>query len=330
MFGWIQKQYDQSLRLSLNAPDAAAVVASGTYDAGNIPVNGALVTTDKVTVPTPQTLDFISAGDDTGVLFFVEGAVDGSPVSEYLAGANAATATTVELYEEVLRITPTVANVAATVSVGISGNATAVCAVQAGTAGTLLLLNGTDVSGVYLNTAKPSYIRLTCAADETANTFTVTGYDISGKKYVYPLAGVNATSALFEIPFSIIYSVTCSVTCSGNVSLGTSNQTATPWCPVDDARDDSLIGINTFVEVGATYTYHVEWTFQDIKGSSQTSSVIPIAIVPDLNIPVGSTVTKTSQVAPSLKGCRAVIDSYTDGALFFFLNQSNKRSTVGG
>lgn len=330
MFGWTQKGYDQNIKLSLNAPVIGAVVTAATYGAGNIPINGSAVTKDKVTLPSAQTVNFISAGNDENVLWYIAGFNDGIAVSEYLQGANVGTATTVNQYEDITETMPTGANTASTVTVGITGNATAVCASQSGTVGTPLLLNGTDVAGVYLNPSKPSYIQLTCAANETGNTITLYGNDISGKKYIYPLPGVNAGTQIFEIPFSTVYAATCSVTCSGNISLDTTNQTATPWCPIDDARDDSDVGIYTFVEPGSTLSYHVEWTWENIQSLSGNSNVVPFAVANDVNIPSGTTTSATTSTKPCLKGVRAVIDEYTEGALFLFLNQSAKRSQVGG
>ena len=104
------------------APSATNIrTASSISGAGNVTLNGSLVSSGTATLDQPRRVLFTSAGNDSGITFTVTGTDwNNSPVSETLTGANATTAYTVYDYKTVTSIVSSGAS-AGNVSIGTNG-----------------------------------------------------------------------------------------------------------------------------------------------------------------------------------------------------------------
>lgn len=107
-----------------------------------------------------------------------------------------------------------------------SHSATSVATAQSVLAGANFTIDGTYASGGVASLDKPRPISLTCAGDESANAFTVTGIAANGSPLTEKISGNTAAS--FK-PYSVnrfykVYSVVPTNNTAANVSVGTGYQ----------------------------------------------------------------------------------------------------------
>lgn len=192
--------------------------------------------------------------------------------------------------------------------------------VSAGTYGAgALPLDGVLASGGNYTAAIPSFLTITCADDESANSFSFHGLDASGNiNYQFTVAGVDTGTVLVEVPFYQLLSgsIIMAEDATGNVSIGVSSQTATNWIPMDVNRTNFNVGISVFVEAGATLTYTIEYTDQTIL-----LGVPPTLITEDLTL-VDQTASGTTPEPISTSYVRMRYSAWTDGSATLTVKQS--------
>lgn len=108
---------------TLATADADGIaVAQAVAGAGNLTLNGALVSGGIANLVAPRRVIITSAGNDSGITFTVYGlnAPGGNPISETVAGANVGVATTTKDFYTVTRIAASGA-AAGNVEAGTSG-----------------------------------------------------------------------------------------------------------------------------------------------------------------------------------------------------------------
>jgi hypothetical protein len=121
-----------------------------------------------------------------------------------------------------------------TVTVGplAAASADAICLSQTPVAGPFTL-NGALVSGGVAYLDVPRRVLFTCAADESANSFTVTGTDWSGNPISEVVPG-PAVSASTVLDYSTVTSITISGNAAGAIEAGTSSVAASRWVRLDE------------------------------------------------------------------------------------------------
>jgi hypothetical protein len=108
------KNRNQEIVSAAAAAPTGIALSQTLGGAGPVTLNGALVTGGVATLPAAQPITITSAGNDSGITFKITGTdYGGSPVSETLAGANAAAATSVQQYSMVTSIVASAATAAA-------------------------------------------------------------------------------------------------------------------------------------------------------------------------------------------------------------------------
>lgn len=301
-------------------PVTAAVVnqvcASQTPNAGQIVLNGAGATfsinniaasqdpagagnltlaSSPVTLPQARFVYITSAANDTAFTFTVTGLdVNGSPLTEVVTGGNAKAVVTTQRFI-------VVSNVA------VSGNAGSV---QVGS------FVGATFTG---NTARQ--VTIVAAANESANTFVVTGTDTNGAAFSETVAGPNATTATTNSYFQTVTSVTISGNAVGALTVGMTNTAASPRIRFDDFAP-SNISIQCNVTGSATYT--VQSTLDD---PSDPFNPVPIGSMvwvssSDTNV-VAATATRQSNFLFAPKFCRVVLTTTSTGFVAMTALQSS-------
>lgn len=105
----------------LAAADADAIATSQTLGAaGDLTLDGVLVSGGVATLDTLRRVLITSAGNDSGITFTVFGTIDGTPFQETVTGANIGTVATTLDFETVTRISASGAT-AADVEAGTNG-----------------------------------------------------------------------------------------------------------------------------------------------------------------------------------------------------------------
>lgn len=301
-------------------PVTAAVVnqvcASQTPNAGQIVLNGAgatfsinniaasqdpagagnlTLTSSPVTLPQARFVYITSAANDTAFTFTITGTdINGEPLTEVLTGGNTKAVVTTQRFT-------VVSNVA------VSGNAGSV---QVG-----------SFSNATFTGSTARQVTIVAAANESANTFVVTGTDTNGAVLSETVAGPNATTATTNSYFASVTSVTISGNAVGALTVGMTNTAASPRIRFDDFAP-SNISIQCNVTGSATYT--VQSTLDDPNDPFNpvaTGSMVWVN-TSDTNV-VGAVATRQSNFLFAPKFCRVVLTTTSTGSVAMTVLQSS-------
>lgn len=160
-----------------------------------------------------------------------------------------------------------------TVTVGplAAASVNAICTSQTPSAGPLTLNGSTVVNGVAV-LDKPRRVLFTFAADESANTFTLTGTNWSGSPISEVVAG-TATTAVSLLDYATVTSITISGNAAGAIQVGTNGVAGSRWVRIDEwALPQTAIQANA----SGTVNYTVQQTLDD--PNSPISPVAPAAV----------------------------------------------------
>jgi hypothetical protein len=147
----------------------------------------------------------------------------------------------------------------------------AVCLSQTPTLGPLTLDGGDVVGGVAV-LDQPRRILFTFAADESANTFTLTGTDWGGNPISEVVAG-TATTAVSLLDYATVTSITISGNAAGAIEVGTNGVAGSRWVRLDEwALPQTAIQCNA----SGTVNYTVQQTLDD--PNSPFAPVAPAAV----------------------------------------------------
>jgi hypothetical protein len=110
----------------------------------------------------------------------------------------------------------------------------------------------------------PRRVLITCVANETSRTFTVTGTDRYGRVQSEAVTGVNATTTFTQRDFASVTSVTSNGATAGNVSIGTNEVASSAPLLLDQFAAPSQIALSGIVVSGAVQ-YRFEYTVEDFS-----------------------------------------------------------------
>lgn len=114
----------------------------------------------------------------------------------------------------------------------------------------------------------PMQVGITCAGNETARTFTITGRLLKGGDLVTEtIAGVNATVATSVGHYYTITGVSVDDATAGAITVGTNGVGSTGWIPLNHRSDSFDLGFAVTVGSG-TVNWTVQWTYGDVQVAS--------------------------------------------------------------
>lgn len=206
-------------------------------------------------------------------------------------------------------IVPLTLNAAGFAASQSPGSAKAVT-LSAGTGVTKVIANGvtTYVADV------PRAVTITSGADESANTFTIKGFDNYGIAMTQSLAGAAVGTVTTTKAFKSVVSVTSSANMSGTITVGTSDTFGLPVAVVDvdyiiAAKWNATLAANagTFVAAVATTasatTGDVRGTYLPAGAASNGTRRLVISVaLSDLNIGGVNQSSATQQTAVGVLG----------------------------
>lgn len=137
-----------------------------------------------------------------------------------------------------------------------------------GAAGNLTLNGALVTSGVAIFDVARR-VRITTASDESAKTLTIYGTDRRGDSISETMTGPNATTGDSLLDYKTVTQVAVSAAFTGNVRVGTGPVASTPWYPCNHAAPSGLnIGFGVSLSSGASMTYSIEHTFEDVQNNA--------------------------------------------------------------
>jgi hypothetical protein len=188
------------------------------------------------------------------------------------------------------------------------------------TAGALTLDGTLVVDGVAIMDS-PRRVLITAVADESPNTFTITGTNWSGAAISETLAGPNATTAQSVLDYKTVTGVSISGNAVGDFEIGTSAVGGSPWVRFDDFAPSN---ISVQCTVSGTVDYTLETTLDD--PNSPFAPVDPLDITwvasSDANV-VDATTTQQSNFLFAPTFARILLNSGTGTVTATFLQSSN-------
>ena len=179
-----------------------------------------------------------------------------------------------------------------TVTVGplAAASANAICLSQTPAGAGALTLNGALVTGgvAILDTARR--VLITCAANETGDTFTITGTGVTGQTQSETIAGPNATTAQSVLDYKTVTSITISAAAAGAITIGTSGVASSQWVRLDGW---ALPQTSIQCTASGTVNYTVQQTLDD---PDSPTNPVPAALTTWVNHPDINLVSATTTV----------------------------------
>lgn len=174
----------------------------------------------------------------------------------------------------------------ATVGPLTAADANGICEAQTPLAGPLTLdgvlvttvttghtYGGTPITVTSAILDQPRRIVITTTDDETANNFTITGFDRSGNPISETLAGVNTGTMTTALDFAVVTGVSIDGNAVDDVTVGTSATASSNWVRFDSW---ALNPVSIQLNATGTVTYTVETTLDD---PNSASNPVPVASV---------------------------------------------------
>jgi hypothetical protein len=174
-----------------------------------------------------------------------------------------------------------------------------------------LTITGALASGGKYNTTTPHLINITCAGNESARTFTVTGKNHAGQPVSESVTGANVGVATTAGYFTEVSGITVDANTAGAVTVGVNGVCSSPWYPVDRRCLDFGIGFAVELSSGAVMTYSVQHTMDDVQSASATISWINHDSV------AAETTTQDGNYENPPSAIRTIITSFTSGTAQF-------------
>lgn len=141
-------------------------------------------------------------------------------------------------------------------------DADGICAAQKPAGAGAMLLNGALASGNAVALTCGTIISITSTGDESGKTFTVVGTDQNGNSLTEVVTGPNNTTVVSTGYFRSIASITVSAATAQNITIGTTDDTSSPWIQVNRYSAD---GYTLAVDVTGTVEYTVYYTLDNIQ-----------------------------------------------------------------
>lgn len=248
---------DNGICVSQTVPAAGTLAISGALSAGSsannvctaqsvasattLTLNGSTVT-GGVAYLYGQAVQIISAANDSGITFTVQGLAAGISgfyaVSETVTGSNASRVATSTLFYSISSITTSNAT---------AGNVTV----------------GTNGTAAIATAGNERQVIITSSADDTDITFTVYGTNAAGNAISETFVGANNGIATSTKYFRSVNRITASGASSGTVIVGTNTVGASAWVSLSTMMTPA--NTDAQVIVSGTVNYTVQYAYDDLQ-----------------------------------------------------------------
>lgn len=184
-----------------------------------------------------------------------------------------------------------------------------------------LTLNGVLVVSGVAQLGSQRRVLVTSDANDSVNTFTITGTNWAGTSISETITGPNTTGVYTALDFLTVTSVTISSNAVGNIIVGTNGIGGSPWVRFDDFAPSN---ISIQCNVSGTVNYTVQSTLDD--PNDPFSPVTPANMVWIASSDLAVVAANSSQQSNFLftpKYARVLINSGTGTVASTFLQSSN-------
>ncbi|HDY87950.1 MAG TPA: hypothetical protein ENH82_07550 [bacterium] len=131
-----------------------------------------------------------------------------------------------------------------------------------------LTINGALQTGGVATMDVARHVSITSDADESGDTYTITGTDRLGLTLTETITGPDTTITTGNKNFLTVTQVATSGAGSGNITVGSADEAESKWAPVEAFSSDA--GYAVTLTSGADLVYQVEYTLDDVFVSTFT------------------------------------------------------------
>jgi len=178
-----------------------------------------------------------------------------------------------------------------------------------------LTITGTLASAGVATFDIPRRVSITSAGNDSSRSFVVTGTNRYGESQIETITGPNATAVIGSKEFLTITSVTVDDDTAGAITVGSSDEAATAWIPVDPHVSPVNIGFAMNVSSDANFNWTVQQTHDN-----------PLTGTPELAFNHASAAAKTTDfegsITTPIMAYRVLIDTYVAGSGVFTATQA--------
>lgn len=107
----------------------------------------------------------------------------------------------------------------------------------------------------------PRFVTITCAADDSARTFTITGTGPNGETQTEAVAGAAIGTSTSTKTFASVTSIYVDAATAGAVEAGVTQSGYSQWIPLDIYTPNQVTTISA--SVSGTVNYSIEYTNED-------------------------------------------------------------------
>ncbi len=211
--------------------------------------------------------------------------------------------------------------ITATVGPLTAASANAICLSQTPAGAGALTINGALASGGVATLDTARRVLITCAGNESAKTFTITGTSYNGRVQSETITGPNATTAQSVLDYKTVTSITISAAAAGAITVGTSGVASSRWVRLDNWAFPQ-VGIQC--DVSGTVNYTVQQTLDNPNDpiSPMALSAVNWVNHPDTNL-VGATTTLQGNYGYAPLYVRVTLNSGTGSVAMTLVQYNN-------
>lgn len=182
-----------------------------------------------------------------------------------------------------------------------------------------LTLNGaTVVDGIAILPYQVA-ITITSTGNESALSFVITGKDYNNQVLTETIIGPNTTTITSVNYYQQITSITVSGNTAGNITVGNSTATASPWFPTNYNRFP-VLSLICDISPGASLSYTAEYTGDNLQAASNASAT---AIAQNVSGLIAQTTNTAGSLISGVCGVRIVLNSWVSGSVTMNIIQSS-------
>jgi hypothetical protein len=202
-------------------------------------------------------------------------------------------------------------------------DADAVCQSQTAASAGALTLDGVSANQ---NFDIARRVAITSDADDSGNTFTLTGIARDGQTVISEtITGPDTTSVVSVFDYLTVTSVIISGASSGNITVGTNQKASSDWVPLCYHTAPFLVSLITSLSSGASLNYTVEFTdIPILDPPNSTRYTVPSTRIRphnDTNL-VSQTSAKEGNFAFPIPAVRISTNSYSSGTVMLEVIQA--------
>ncbi len=165
----------------------------------------------------------------------------------------------------------------------------------------------------YVEFSTPQHVAIYSAGDDSLLTFTPRGYDRYGVALTDSITGANAgTSTTQDANFAWLDRITASAGSAGAVEGGVDGLCESAWFVLNYRGPDFNVGLGCDVSSGASLTYAMQHTFNNVLAASFQEASGEVVHTHDTI--TGQTGTSDGSYISPPVACRLAITAYTSGS----------------